>query len=44
MVLISDVVQGNGSSSFLGGSGCVIVVAAVVVVDGPSVKINDGSD
>ena len=44
MVLISDVVQGNGSSTCLGGSGCVIVVAAIVVVDGPSVKINDGSD
>ena len=44
MVLISHVVQGNGTSSCLGGSGCVIVVPAVVVVDGPSVKINDRSD
>ena len=44
MVRILDVVQGNGSSSFLGVSGSVIVIAAVVLVDAPSVKIDDGSD
>ena len=44
MVGIPDVVQGNGSSSFLGVSGSVIVIAAVVLVDAPSVTIDDGSD
>ncbi len=46
LVVIPPGVQVNGSFTFLDGSGCVIVVAAVilVLVDGQSVKIDDGSD
>ena len=47
MVRILDVVQGNGSCSFLGGSGSVFFVAAVVLDEGTGtlviVSIFDGS-
>jgi hypothetical protein len=44
LVVIPAGVQVNWSFTIFDGSGCVIVVAAVILVEGLSVKIEDGSD